>query len=126
MLEAKEGQRGRRTLFEVAASRHPDEGEEGETRFLAARIERRPTMRVYRFAYAFGDETTFLCDEELTWATVEPPRPFSGSASFSRSAQSTWIGSLGVELPGVGIVPLTGDEYAARLYWGEPEQSPGY
>ncbi|HEY5709236.1 MAG TPA: hypothetical protein VIS51_07550 [Solirubrobacterales bacterium] len=127
VLEAEEGQRGRRTLFEVAADRYPDEGEQGGTRFLAARFERRPTMRIHRFAYAFGNEKTFVCDDELTWATVEPPGPFSGSASFLRSARpKTWIGSLSVELPGAGSVPLTGDDYTARFYWGEPEQRPGY
>jgi hypothetical protein len=43
-------------------------------------------------------------------ATVTPPAPFSGSATFlQESAQPpTWTGDLRVDLPGFGTVPLTG------------------
>jgi len=127
VLDAKSGRDGKRDLLSIAASRYPDKGEEGGTRFTAARLERRPRMRIYRFAWAFGTDKTFVCDDELTWATVEPPSPFAGSATFLRGAQgASWAGSLSVELPGVGTVPLAGEGYTARFYWGQPEQSPGY
>lgn len=127
MLEVKRGQRGRRTVFEAAASRYPDEGEEGLTRFVAVRFERRPSMWVGRFAWAFGKDGTFICDSGLTRATVEPPPPFAGSAGFLRGVPGpTWSGSLSVDLPGLGSTPLAGDGYTARFYWGEPEQAPGY
>ena len=61
-------------------------------------------------------------------ATVEPPAPFLGSAAFSQSPglPAAWSGSLAVELPGGGIVPLTGPDFAAALCrgTGEPEQQP--
>jgi hypothetical protein len=127
VLDVKGGRRGRRDLFSVAASRYPDQHEEGETRFTAGRIERRPRLWIYRSAWAFAKDETFVCDEELTWATAEPPWPFAGSATFLRGAQGpTWTGSLSVELPGAGTVPLAGDDYTGRLYWGKPEQAPGY
>ena len=61
-------------------------------------------------------------------ATVEPPAPFLGAAAFSQSPglPAAWSGSLAVELPGAGIVPLTGPDFAAALCRGsgEPEQRP--
>ncbi len=61
-------------------------------------------------------------------ATLEPSGPFVGSASFSQSPglPAAWSGSLGVQLPGAGIVPLTGPAFAAALCRGpgEPEQRP--
>ncbi len=63
-----------------------------------------------------------------TTATVEPPAPFHGSAAFSQSPglPAAWSGSLGVELPGTAIVPLTGPAFAAGLCRGsgEAEQRP--
>ncbi|MBN9492072.1 hypothetical protein J0H33_01800 [bacterium] len=43
-------------------------------------------------------------------AVIEPPPPFSGSATFSRESahQVSWTGDLRVELPAVGDLRLTG------------------
>ncbi len=48
--------------------------------------------------------------DPLDTTTVEPPAPFSGSASFELLAprKAEWSGDLAVELPGLGTVPLTG------------------
>jgi hypothetical protein len=45
----------------------------------------------------------------LSAATVEPPAPFSGSATFALTSPKTaeLTGNLAVELPGEGVVPLT-------------------
>jgi hypothetical protein len=53
--------------------------------------------------------------------TVEPPAPFSGSASFSLTAprHAEWSGDLAVVLPGYGRVPLTGPSVKAALCEGE-------
>jgi hypothetical protein len=47
-------------------------------------------------------------DHPLTAATVEPPAPFTGSASFTLTSPTTdeLRGELAVELPGEGAVPL--------------------
>jgi hypothetical protein len=49
--------------------------------------------------------------------TVEPPQPFSGSASFTRSPESTfaWSGDLSVEFPGMDRIPLAGPGFAAGV-----------
>jgi hypothetical protein len=61
-------------------------------------------------------------------ATVEPPAPFLGSSAFTQSPglPAAWRGSLAVELPGAGIVPLAAPGFAAALCRGagELEQRP--
>ena len=53
-------------------------------------------------------------------ATVEPPAPFTGSASFQQEAakQFSWTGDLAVELPGVGEVTLAGPKFETNLCIG--------
>jgi hypothetical protein len=50
-------------------------------------------------------------------AIVNPPSPFSGSATFRRESrkESKWSGDLKVDLPGFGTVPLTGRGAQATL-----------
>lgn len=49
--------------------------------------------------------------------TVKPPRPFAGSASFTRSPESTfsWSGDLTVEFPGMDPIRLTGPSFGAGV-----------
>jgi hypothetical protein len=77
---------------------------------------------VYRRAFVFDSgrdaATNFLTpnqQEPLTEATIEPPAPFSGSATFRLEGPKTasWTGDLAVELPGAGKLPLTGDNVYA-------------
>jgi hypothetical protein len=57
----------------------------------------------------------------LEGATVAPPAPFHGSASFhlDTPTSASWTGDLGVELPGVGPVALTGPEFRSGLCAGQ-------
>jgi hypothetical protein len=56
----------------------------------------------------------------LTEATLEPPAPFSGSATFHLDTpkSASWTGDLAVELPGLGKTPLTGKQIYAGLCHG--------
>ena len=58
--------------------------------------------------------------EPLAEATVAPPAPFSGSATFHLDDPKTasWTGDLAVEMPGLGKVSLTGDGIEAGLCSG--------
>lgn len=57
-------------------------------------------------------------------AEIAPAAPFSGSAEFRREAGVTsWTGSLGVEFPGLGVVPLTGPGFTAVSCVGESEKA---
>ena len=59
------------------------------------------------FEFGPGAASTFQVPnlaEPLTEATLEPPAPFSGSATFHLDTPKTasWTGDLAVELPGLG------------------------
>jgi hypothetical protein len=53
----------------------------------------------------------------LSAASVSSAAPFSGSATFAvtGSGHGEWTGDLAVELPGYGLVPLTGSKIRAGL-----------
>ena len=67
-------------------------------------------MSIERYTGASGGSEDFLFDDALTTAKVTPPSPFTGSGSFLRNADGStnWTGTLGVPLPGLGTVRLTG------------------
>jgi hypothetical protein len=49
--------------------------------------------------------------------TVSPPAPFSGSATFDRTPESTftWSGDLAVRFPGLDPLRLSGPRFGARV-----------
>jgi len=50
-------------------------------------------------------------------ATVTPPAPFSGSATYQRTVadkSETWAGSLAGDFPGLGMVSLAGPKFCAE------------
>jgi hypothetical protein len=54
----------------------------------------------------------------LTDATVTPPAPFGGTGTYHVESPTTaaWTGDLSIQFPGtIGIVPLTGPGFTARL-----------
>jgi hypothetical protein len=57
-------------------------------------------------------------------ATVKISKPFSGRATYREDPGSppTWSGSLGVQLPGGGTVPLTGPGFGVGLCQGTSEK----
>lgn len=88
--------------------------------FHASRLEEAGRISIEREATAQAPESTFRflggakLPEEVE---VRPPAPFSGSASFTRTAESTfeWVGDLSVDFPGVDPVRLAGSSFAAAL-----------
>jgi len=69
------------------------------------------------FFFFEGDAATVFQAPNLAEATIAPPAPFSGSATFHLEdpKTATWTGDLRVELPGIGKVPLTGEGIGAGL-----------
>jgi hypothetical protein len=87
------------------------------------RVERREAagrIAITREAKVEAPESTFRfpggpkLPEEVE---VKPPAPFSGSASFVRTPESTfeWVGDLSVELPGIDPVRLAGPAFSASV-----------
>jgi hypothetical protein len=53
----------------------------------------------------------------LRTATLAPPVPFTGQATFRRNANpaNRWTGNLSVDFPGRADVPLAGGRFKAAL-----------
>lgn len=86
--------------------------------FSAVLVEPRSRVQIARFASAVAPEEAFLCDESLTTATLTPPAPFSGTATFRHAPGEplSWTGSLSVTFPGTGSIPLVGPRFHPRLF----------
>jgi hypothetical protein len=102
--------------FQAFAVRRP--GEEGPVNFLFGAEEQKGAMRIVREANVLkGPASTFLVDPKAGTATVQPPFPFSGSATLANNpdGSKSWTGSLGVELLGIGPVSLIYPTFKARI-----------
>jgi len=91
--------------------------EHGSTGFSASSSERRGQIRVDRFAFVESPERAFTYAPELSSATVSPPPPFQGMATFQRNpdGSTSWKGDLRVSLPGAPYLALTGPAFDATL-----------
>lgn len=90
------------------------------TFFAGSATERREGMAIFREAVVSGTDDDLVTGEAGDFplrATVTPPAPFLGSAAFQRmpAGNNAWTGSLSIELPGAGRVPLAGTGFSARL-----------
>jgi hypothetical protein len=77
-------------------------------------------MMIGRTAVVRARPNTYVVEGPSTRpdsATVAPPAPFSGDASFHwvPGMSAEWSGSLSVDLPGAGTVPLTGPPFKSEL-----------
>jgi hypothetical protein len=96
------------------------------SRFEAEVHEKRGAVSISRSTSLWVGAAAFRYDPLLATATLEPPAPFSGRASFHRGAAQgdRWTGDLTVDLPGRSNVPLTGPGVGATLIhscWHEGE-----
>lgn len=90
------------------------------TQYDAGTTERRRRMTIYRSASANTSPDTFEVTplgSSPVIASVEPPAPFSGAATYERKSGGAviWSGDLAVDLPGRGKVSLVDSTYRARL-----------
>jgi len=83
--------------------------------FSAGYSERRGRMEIFRNAFAEAPPASFAFAGDLSSATVQPPPPFTGEASYQRGSASPWSGSLSVDFPGREDVQLAGPRFTARL-----------
>jgi hypothetical protein len=96
------------------------------TRFEVDLHEKREGISISRHALLHAGARAFDYDPLLGSATLAPPAPFSGHATFSRAAAraNRWAGNLTVDLPGRSDVPLTGTGIGTTLVhscWQEGE-----
>lgn len=84
--------------------------------YSASDYEQLGPVRVTRQIHISSPTSTFLLPHFATApenAVIQPPAPFTGSATFGRTPQSTftWTGDLAVAFPGIDPLPLAGPEY---------------
>jgi hypothetical protein len=91
--------------------------------FEAKRAERVGRVKITRTVLVEGEAGATLSPPGVVpvTAAVAPAAPFAGSAEFLRDLDgiASWTGSLGVDLPGLGLFPLTGEGFTALTCVGE-------
>ena len=89
----------------------------GKTGFYAERFGTVGRIGLLSLAYAVGPRSTFTSDPQVSYGTVHPPAPFSGSATLRRESGGirSWTGTLAATFPGEEAVPLTGPEFHTSL-----------
>jgi hypothetical protein len=89
----------------------------GRSEFTAEISERRRGIQIQRSAVLLAGAGAFDYDPLLRTATLDPPAPFAGHASFHRSAAraNRWTGNLEVDFPGKADVPLVGGGFGVHL-----------
>lgn len=89
----------------------------GRLKLSAAIEEQKGRLHITRAAEGFYPGSGFEFDPALSTATLHPPEPFSGAATYSAAAepQSRWSGDLSVDLPGYANLPLTGTRFSVSL-----------
>jgi hypothetical protein len=98
---------------DLGATRLRDTG--GPSFFFASRLEFQDPLVVLRWGTATSGRRGFDFNRRLTRASVDPPRPFAGSARYRKTAVGrTWSGDLALSLPGISI-PLAGEGFHANL-----------
>jgi hypothetical protein len=111
----KASSRASRGGFSAGAIRGPKG--HNYTFFAGGLSEHRESMEIFRLAALPAPTSTFLFNHAAGTASVHPPWPFSGSASFKRRRKGppAWSGSLKVALLGADPIALTGPGFQASL-----------
>jgi hypothetical protein len=90
---------------------------EGKAGFFAERFRTVGRIGLLGIAYAVGPRSSFASDPQVSFGTVRPPAPFSGSATLSRGPEGTrsWTGTLATTFPGEAPVSLVGPQFHTTL-----------
>jgi hypothetical protein len=93
-----------------------------EASFNAALVEAGHGMGVLRGVQMSAPARAFEWDFDAGTATVSPPAPFAGTATFKRRAdgRKLFTGSLRVPILGSGTVRMAGKGFHATLHRGIP------
>jgi hypothetical protein len=88
--------------------------------------EHRGEIGIHRAISAWADTGALHFSRGLHTATVRPPTPFTGHASFDDDARGAnrWTGNLTVDLPGHSDVPVTGPGFTVSLEHPSTQQPP--
>ena len=100
---------------------------DGARVYLEADVEERHDgLIVDRQVGGYFPSAAFGFGPSLRTATLAPPAPFAGNATFHRNARpaNRWTGNLTVDFPGRADVPLAGRSFKAALgHWKRTESA---
>jgi len=109
-------------VLSFEADKWPPEGGGFNALFFSASLyRRRGPMSIVNSNYGFTEDTSaFAVAKPPRSATIDPPAPLSGSATFTKEGPETfsWLGDLEVQLPGIGPVALAGPSFETTLCVG--------
>lgn len=90
----------------------------GRSIFYGAKGERREGMEIVRVTPAIGPASRFAVDQEAGTATLRPPAPFSGRATFRRRPSGPPLWRSTIKVPLLGSAPLDSGApgFRAALY----------
>lgn len=122
-LHARAGSRAAGRIREVNVF---DGGRRGlhKVALYATLAEEREGMTVARGVQLAAASGAFRWNLESGTATLRPPAPFTGSATFTRhghDGHGTWKGSLNMPILGGEPVELAGGEFRAFIHKGVPQ-----
>jgi hypothetical protein len=101
--------------FFDAGIHHRNSG--GGSIFYGAKAERREGLQIVRITSVHGGVGAFVFDHTAGTATLRPPRPFSGRATFERRpGRDLWRGTIQVPLLGADPLRPSGSGFRAALY----------
>jgi hypothetical protein len=122
-MEAVAGSRAKGKIREVSA--YDDGGRGPHKVFLFATLaEEREGMTVGRGVQLAAGSGAFRWNLERGTATLRPPAPFTGSATYTRrghDGHGIWKGSLSMPIFGGEEVDLAGREFRASIHKGVPQ-----
>lgn len=86
--------------------------------FYGVKGELREGMEILRISIAHGGGSAFVFDHEAGTATLRPPAPFSGHATYRRRAEGRELWRSTIRVPLLGAPPLKtdGPGFRAGLY----------
>lgn len=89
----------------------------GRSLFYGVRSENREGMEIGRVTFAYAGASTFVFDHAAGTATVRPPPPFSGHATFKRRPRGRDLWRSTIRVPLLGADPLipSGRSFRATL-----------
>jgi hypothetical protein len=122
-LQARAGSPAKGRMREVNVF---DEGQRGPHKVFvfATLAEKHEGLTVARGVQLAAGSSAFRWNLEKGTATLRPPAPFTGSATFTRyghNGHGTWKGSLGMPIFGGEPVELAGGEFRAFIHKGVPQ-----
>ncbi len=106
------------SAFQITSAAHPDLD---SSSLSASLLEAHGHgMSIVRSIDADVKGDAFPLTEEggqVTSATIAPPAPFKGTATYERThgSKGTWAGTLSGDFPGRGEVTLAGPEFSAKV-----------